>query len=407
MTNPRRTPRQLAAVTLRALRRYLWPAPLTPRIRNRGYLRERLISLPLLTVVAAVAFGWAYADVRTDSTALRDSFAPALVGLAEAETSLRIADREAGESLDAGEVVQLSGLSKRYSTRTTRAVQRLNQVARSGALTTAERQELDVVSGLVVDYGTWITFAQNNVADPTLRNAGLSYARSMLCPEPEPEPEPAPTTGESAGAGGGYPPCDTGTGTGTGTGSRPRSDATAVVDRISALEDHLRDRLTDRAALGAPVLAAAVVAALALVLLVRGLWHTQLFLRRRLRLHLSVPLLVAALPLLGVPFLTVDAVLAHRAQQRVVAVAGDLVGRTSPAIESAAEERPFAARPRLLIASLDARARHDLAAGRLASLDGAAPWVTPAGLLGAALTGATLHAYRREYVLVSRSGAAV
>ncbi|MEU1119664.1 MULTISPECIES: hypothetical protein [unclassified Streptomyces] len=397
MTDPRRTPRQLAAVTLRALRRYLWPAPLTPRIRNRGYLRERLISLPLLTVVAAVAFGWAYADVRTDSTALRDSFAPALVGLAEAETSLRIADREAGESLDAGEAVQLSGLSKRYSTRTTRAVQRLNQVARSGALTTAERQELDVVSGLVVDYGTWITFAQNNVADPTLRNAGLSYARSMLCPEAD--PDPASTTGDSAGAGGGYPPCE--------NSSRPRSDATAVVDRISALEDHLRDRLTDRAALGAPVIAAAVVAALALVLLVRGLWHTQLFLRRRLRLHLSVPLLVAALPLLGVPFLTVDAVLAHRAQQRVVAVAGDLVGKTSPAIESAAEERPFAARPRLLIASLDARARHDLAAGRLASLDGAAPWVTPAGLLGAALTGATLHAYRREYVLVSRSGAAV
>ncbi|MEU8957477.1 hypothetical protein AB0C93_24590 [Streptomyces sp. NPDC048518] len=401
MTNPRPAPRQLAAVTLRALRQYLWPAPLTPRLRNRRYLRERLIALPLLTVVAAAAFGWAYADIRTDSTALRDSFAPALVGLAEAETSLRIADREAGESLDAGEAVQLSGLSKRYSTRTTRAVQRLNQVARSGALTTAERQELDVVSGLVVDYGTWITFAQNNVADPTLRNAGLSYARSMLCPEPE--PEPASTTGESAGADGGYPPC----GTGTGTGSRSRSDATAVVDRISALEDHLRDRLTERAALGAPVIAAAVVAALALVLLVRGLWHTQLFLRRRLRLHLSVPLLVAALPLLGVPFLTVDAVLAHRAQQRVVAVAGDLIGKTSPAIESAAEERPFGSRPRLLIASLDARARHDLAAGRLASLDGAAPWVTPAGLLGAALTGATLHAYRREYVLVSRSGAAV
>ncbi|MFF1378637.1 hypothetical protein [Streptomyces sp. NPDC058308] len=387
MTARRHTARLIAAGVLRGLLRYAWPAPLAERPRNRAYLRERLVALPLLTVLAAAAFGWAYTGIRDDSAALRDSFTPALVGLAEAETSLRIADREAEESLAAGEAVQLGGLSKRYSTRTTRAVQRLNQVARSGALTTAERQELDVVSGLVVDYGTWIAFAQNNVADPALRGAGLSYARSMLCS--------APATARRAGPDG-YPACRPGTG----------SDATAVVDRITTLENHLRDRLADRAALGGPLIAAAVIAAIALGLLACGLWRTQLFLHHRLHLYVSVPLLVAAVPLLAVPFLTTDAVLAHRAQQRVVSTAGDLADRTSPAIESAADDHPFGRPDPLLIASLDARARHDLAAGRLASLDGAAPWVTPVGLAGAALTGVTLYAYRREYVLISRQGAA-
>ncbi|MEU5897888.1 hypothetical protein [Streptomyces venezuelae] len=380
----------LAADALRALRRYAWPVPLAERPRNRRYLRDRLVALPLLTVVAAVTFGWAYADVREDSATLRDSFLPALVGLAEAETSLRIADREAAESLAAGEAVQLSGLSKRYTTRTTRAVQHLNQVARSGALTTAERQELDVVSGLVVDYGTWITFAQNNVADPTLRDAGLSYARSMLCSAPGPAP-----TGK-AGADG-YPACRPATGS--------RSDATAVVDRISSLEDRLRDRLADRAAPGGRVLATASLSALALVLLACGHWRTQVFVHHRLHLHVSVPLLVAALPLLAVPFLTADAVLAHRAQQRVVSTAAGIAERTTPAIESTVDDDPFGARHPLLIRSLDEHANRDLAAGRLSSLDGVAPWVAPAGLLSAGVTAVTLHAYRREYVLVSRPGA--
>ncbi|MFD6431351.1 hypothetical protein [Streptomyces venezuelae] len=390
MTAPWRAVPPLAGDALRALRRYAWPAPLAERPRNRAYLRDRLVALPLLTVVAAVAFGWAYADVREDSATLRDSSLPALVGLAEAETSLRIADREAAESLAAGEAVQLSGLSKRYTTRTTRAVQHLNQVARSGALTTAERQELDVVSGLVVDYGTWITFAQNNVADPALRDAGLSYARSMLCSTPGPAP-----TGKADADG--YPACRPATGS--------RSDATAVVDRISSLEDRLRDRLADRAAPGGRVLAAGSLSVLALVLLAFGQWRTQVFLHHRLHLHVSVPLLVAALPLLAVPFLTADAVLAHRAQQRVVSTAARIAERTTPAIESTVDEQPFGDRHPLLIRSLDERAGRDLAAGRLSSLDGVAPWVAPAGLFSAAVTAATLHAYRREYVLISRPGA--
>ncbi|MEU7582281.1 hypothetical protein AB0B50_32385 [Streptomyces sp. NPDC041068] len=390
MTTLRSAFRTVVADALRALWSHLWPAPLSERPRNRRYLRERMIALPLLAVVAAASFGWAYAQVRGDSAALRDSFGPALGDLADAEMSLRIADREAEESLRAGEAVQLSGLSKRYRTRTTRATQSLNQVARSGALTTAERQELDVVSGLVADYGTWISFAQNNVGDTALRNAGLSYARSMLCSTPGPAKKDDKD---------GYPPCEAAAGS--------ASDATAVVDRISTLESRLRGRLADRAALGGGVIAASAVAAVALALLVSGLWRTQFFVHHRLHLRVSVPLLIAALPLLAVPFLTADAVLAHRAQQRVVTTAGDLTGRTSPGIESTVDEEPFGPRNPLLISALEEDITTDLDAGRLSSLDGVTPWVAPVGVLAAALMGATLHGYRREYVLISRSGAAV
>ncbi|QEU97547.1 hypothetical protein CP970_24920 [Streptomyces kanamyceticus] len=384
----------MATDLLRRLHRYVWPPPLTQQPRNRAYLRDRMIALPLLTVVAAASFGWAYAEVRADSAALRDRLTPALVSLADAEMSLRIADREAGQSLAAGDAVRLGGLSNRYRTRTARAAQSLNQVARGGALTTPERQDLDVISGLVVDYGNWIAFAQSNVGDPALRDAGLSYARSMLCSPP------ATTSPKDRGKdSGGYPPCPHTRG----------SDATAVVDRISTLERSLRGRLADRAAPGAGVLVSCSVAVLAIGLLCRGLWRTQLFLHHRFRLRFgSVPLLLAAAPLLlAVPFLTADAVLAQRAQQRVTEVAGELSERTSPRIESTRDERPFGRPHRLLIDSLAGRAQDELAAGRLSALDGAAPWVLPTGLLAAALMGAALHTYRREYVLIARrSGAA-
>ncbi len=301
--------------------------------------------------------------------------------------SLRIADREAERSLAAGESVRLSGIGKRYLTRTTRATQSLNQVARSGALTTAERQELDVVSGLVVDYGTWIDFAQDNVGDPPLRAAGLSYARSMLCTPPVPARKTDP---------GGYPSCEPGHG----------SDATAVVDRISALEESLRGRLAERAALGGGVLAAAGVAAACLALLGLGLWRTQVFLRHRFHLRSACRCsCLAAAARRAVPD-------GRRGARPPRAAAGrhhraPAVRRVVAAIEATVEERPFGTPDPRLIASLDARADRDLAGGRLPGLGGAAPWVAPAGLLSAALSYATLHSYRREYVLISRSGAAL
>ena len=380
--------RAVGAVTAelaRRVRRYAWPS--SAGGRNRGYLRDRLVALPLLAVVAFGAFGWAYASVRGDSAYVRDRLAPALVGLAHTRASLFIAQGEAEESLGEGRAAELGGLSERYRTRVARATQSLNQVTRSGALTVAEEQELRVVSALVVDYTGWIGRAQGDATDPVLRDAELTYARSMLCSAPV----------AAAHKGDRYRPCPPSTGSG----------ATSIVDRVSGLERRLRERLVDRAGWGGGVIAAAVVSGLALVLLAVGLWRTVSFLRRRFRIRLSVPLVAAALPLLAVPLLTADALLAQHAQAAAVPVAHALAERTSPETETVAEERPFDGPDPRSIAVLAARFDDGLTDGRFAFLDGAAPFVFPAGLVGAGLIGGALHAYRREYLVVTRAGAAV
>lgn len=349
------------------------------------YLRDRLVAVPLLAVVAFGAFGWAYSGVRGDSVYVRDRVAPALVDLADAKASLLIAQGEAEQSLDEGRAAELGGLSERYRTRIARATQRLNQVTRGGALTVAEEQDLRVASALVVDYTGWIGRAQGHAADPVLRDAELTYARSMLCSAPA-----APVEHEDR-----YPECPPGTGPG----------ATAIVDRVSGLEERLRERLADRAAWGAGAIAAAAVSGLALVLLAAGLWRTVSFLRRRFRIRLSVPLTAASLPLLALPLLTADALLAQHAQDAAVPVAEALAERSSPKTEAIVEERPFDGPDPGAIEVLEARIDDGLADGRLAFLDGAAPLVFPMGLACAAVAGGALHGYRREYLVVTRPGA--
>ncbi|WP_309484319.1 hypothetical protein [Streptomyces himalayensis] len=373
----------VAAELARRLWRYAWPSP-TGR-RNRAYLRDRLIALPLLSVIAFGAFGWAYADVRGDSAYLRDHVAPALVDLADARVSLQIAQTEARRALlDEDGAVELSGLSERYRTRMSRATQSLSQVAQHGALTVSEQQKLGVVSGLLVDYSGWINRAQAD-SDPTLREAELTYAQSMLC-------ETRQADGTS------YPECRPSTGT--------TATATTIVDRISALEQGLHDRLEARAAWGGGVLAALAVSAVAFVLLAVGLARTVVFLRHRFRIRLSLPLVVAALPLAATPLLATDAVLAYDAQQQVVPAADGLSDKTSPDIETLAEEQ-WAGKPSpRAIGVLESSIKDELAAGRFGFLDGVAPFVTPVGLVGAAVIGGALHAYRREYLLLARPGAA-
>lgn len=373
----------IAAELARRVRRYAWPS--TTGRRNRAYLRDRLVALPLLAVVVFGAFGWAYADVRGDSAYVRDRVAPALADLADAKASLLIAQGEAEKSLDEGRAAELGGLNERYRTRIARATQRLNQVTRGGALTVAEEQDLRVASALVVDYTGWIGRAQGHATDPVLRDAELTYARSMLCSAPA-------VTEEREDR---YPECSAGTGPG----------ATAIVDRVSGLEERLRERLADRAAWGTGVITAATVSALAFVLLAAGLWRTVAFLRRRFRIRLSIPLTAAALPLLALPLLTADALLAQHAQDAAVPVADALAERTSPATEAIVEERPFDGPDPGAIEVLESRIDDELADGRLALLDGAAPLVFPTGLACAAVIGGALHGYRREYLVVTRGGA--
>ncbi|WP_314411841.1 hypothetical protein [Streptomyces sp. DSM 40484] len=373
----------VVAELARRLWRCLWPSP-TGR-RNRAFLRDRLIALPLLIVVAFGTLGWAYMDVRDDSEYLRDRLAPALVGLANAKASLFIAQGEAEKNLAEAGAAELGGLSERYRTRVARATQSLNQVTRSGALTVAEEQELRVVSALVVDYTGWIGRSQGHAKDPVLRDAELTYARSMLCSEPV----------AAADRQDRYPPCPPATGSG----------ATSIVDRITGLQRQLRERLAERAAWGGGVRGAAVVCGLALVLATVGLWRTVVFLRRRFRIRLSVPLAAAALPLLAVPLLTADALLAQDAQTRSAPLADALAERTSPETETIAEERPFDDPDPQAVEVLETRLDDTLADGRLPFLDGVAPFVLPTGLLAAAVVGGALHAYRREYLVVARPGA--
>ncbi|MFE7010838.1 hypothetical protein ACFVAQ_10050 [Streptomyces sp. NPDC057651] len=397
--------KRLAVAALKGARllwRYAWAPPERatdrpgPRAadppRNRAYLHDRLVALPLLAVVAFAGLGFTATSLRDDSAEIRAHIAPALRDLADARISLRIAQREAEVSLDAGDAVELSGLTPRYGSRITGAAQDLSQVARSGALTAAERQELDVVSGLVDGYERWIAWAQTNVSDESLRKAGLSYAQSMLCsPDPGGPYEPASDRYAT------YPRCAPVTG----------SEATTVVDRISDLERALRDRLEARAALGPAAVTAAAVSAVAFVLLTAGLWRTLRFLRVRLRISASVPLLAAALPLLAVPAIALDGLYAYAAQEDTVPIARSLYAVTSPVTEVAVEERRIDPPGDTAVVTLADSMDAVLDNGRLAAVDGAAPWVAPAGLLVAAVTGATLHAYRREYLLVGRPGTAV
>ncbi|WP_405620561.1 hypothetical protein [Streptomyces sp. NBC_00076] len=396
---PARLPRGARAVWAvavqigRLVRRYLWPT--ADGVRNRAFLRDRLVALPLLAVVGFSAFGWAHAEVRDDSAFVRDRLTPALVGLADARTSLFIAQGAAEKNIGEGRAAGIGGLGDRYRTRVTRATQSLNQVISSGALTVAEEQELRVVSALLVGYTGYIGQAQepvgdkigDEIGDEMLREAVLAYARSMLC-----STRLAPTAG-----GGHYRSCEATTG----------SSATAIVDRVSALERTLRERLADRAVWGGRVLAAAVVSALALALFAVGLWRTLDFLHHRFRIRLSVPLAAAALPLLALPLLTVDALLAQRAQNDALPVADTLAERTSPDTEAVAEEHPFAAPDPQAVEVLADRIDDGLADGRLAFLDGVGPFVIPAGLATACLVGGALHTYRREYLVVARPGGAV
>ncbi|MEU6394126.1 hypothetical protein [Streptomyces sp. NPDC046939] len=381
--NLRPRPRPAPAWLL-VLRRLLWPG--TDRVRNRTFLRDRLVALPLLAVVAFTTLGWAYADVREDSAYIRTQLAPALGDLADARISLRIAQREAEVSLDAGNAVELSGLGPRYAARTGAAAQDIARLSRGGAFTEAQRQELDVVSGLIDGYEEWIAWARTNVTDTSLRRAGLAYAQSMLCAYTA----PGPATDRHAP----YPPC----------GAARGSDATTVVDRIAALEDELRDRLADRAALGPGVLTAVAVSLLAFVLLAVGLWRTLVFLRRRMRIRVSVPLIAAALPLLLVPWVVADGVRAWQAQRDAVPYARVLAHEASPAVEVALDDDPLAAPAPTAIRPATARMERTVARGRFGGVGSLAGWVAPAGLLAGGVLAGALHAYRREYLVVGRGG---
>ncbi|WP_406136751.1 hypothetical protein [Streptomyces sp. NBC_01089] len=384
---------------LAALRRLLCLAPV-PAGQSPAFLRDRLIVLPLLTVVAFGALSTAYGEVHGDSSRIADRTGPALVELTRAEIALDQAQKEADSVLQGPELI---GLGQTYPTLLTRATQNLNEAAQSPALSASQRQGLQVVSGLVVDYNGYIGTADRNRDDPTLKKAYLSYALSMLCE----------TTGGAGGAGNAGGADVSGTGGTEGAGAPAHCadrtvhtvhgyEATTIQDRIGSLERSLRADLDREAGWGtAPVVLAAVACA-AYVLLVVGLFRTLGFLRARFRL-LSLPLAATVLPLLAVPVLVLGTVQVQHGQAAVRRIAdGELarVSATAPAVQPAPATGTAAAPGSVdaLQQRVDGAMRGAHSAG-WASVTG---FILPVGLLGAAVTGWALLAYRHDYVRVPR-----
>ncbi|WP_338699110.1 hypothetical protein V2W30_22430 [Streptomyces sp. Q6] len=152
------------------------------------------------------------------------------------------------------------------------------------------------------------------------------------------------------------------------------------------------------------MIAAGAVAACCFVLLAVGLWRTVFFLRRRMRIRLSVPLLAAALPLLVVPWLAADGVRAQLAQHDAVPYADVLARDSSPEVEVSAERDPLAEPDPAAIRPAAARMEQAVRDGELGGIDVLAGWVAPLGVLVGAVAGGALHVYRREYLLVGRGG---
>ncbi|WP_405777430.1 hypothetical protein [Streptomyces sp. NBC_00859] len=372
---------------LGALRRVLCLAPV-PAGRSPAFLRDRLLALPLLTVIAFGSLALAYGDVHDDSSRIAHRTGPALVELTRAEIALDQAQKEAESVLGGPELI---GLGQTYPTLITRATQNLNEAAQSPALSASQRQGLQVVSGLVVDYNGYIGTADRNRDDPTLKRAYLSYALSMLCETTD--------SGGSAGKG-------AGSGGGAGTPARCADravrgyEATTIQDRIGSLERSLRTDLDDEAGWGTGPAVLAAVACAAYALLAVGLVRTLVFLKERFRL-LSLPLAATALPLLAVPVLVLGTLQVQHAQGAVRRIAdGDLarISSTSPAVQPA---RTSGAAP--VPGSVDASQQRIDGAMRRAHSAGWASvtgYILPVGLVGAAVTGWALLAYRRDYVRV-------
>ncbi|WP_405890438.1 hypothetical protein OG427_21730 [Streptomyces sp. NBC_00133] len=320
-----------------------------------AFLRRRMLVLPALAVVALALSASAYVDIHARTERLRDRCAPALVDLAQARTSLELAQAQAELRLPPGKDVPLVELGETYRTRLTEASQSLGRVAQSRALHKDQEQELRVVSGLVVAYGDKIAWADRNRNTEVLRNAGVDYADDML-------------RGRHTTVAQGAP-----------------QEPISILDRIASLERQLHREAHNLAAWSPLTLAGAAAAVLAAALFAFVLVGTSVFLHDRLRL-ISVQLAAAAVPVLLTPVLLgIGGAAEHGAQQRVRTTVGALktvaADRAAPRrIESAARE-----------AASVMRSAHPGGWSLTAGI------VVPTGGVGALACGVTLFFYVRPY----------
>ncbi|MFE9295804.1 hypothetical protein [Streptomyces niveus] len=332
--------------------------PHTSKRRHTApFLFSRMLLLPALALTVLALAGTAYLDLHDRTGQLRERYAPAMVELAHARTSLALAHDEAtrrlgGNGRDPLLQTDLVGLGESYPALLTEAAQSLNNAAQTEALRTAQEQEVRVVSGLVVAYDDWIGWADSHHESKALRTAGLDYAASLLYD--------------------------------VGSPDKP----TAVLDRIVALEGELNAdaaELSGWSALSAGTASAALLAALVFVFVVAG---TVDFIHSQLHV-VSVVLALYALPvLLVLGVLVLGAVGQHRAQREV----------RHAGVELAAVGASVKADP--LIEDLDGQLAVKLRGTHPGSWALAAEIALAVGAAGAVASGFTLFHYGRRHLQI-------
>ncbi|MGW7195611.1 hypothetical protein [Streptomyces chryseus] len=242
-----------------------------------GYLRRQLTWLLALTAVGGAALFGAYDEVHRDSVSIRERTGPAVVELARAHTLLRQAHTTADDHLDyrtdhhAWPDILPRG--EEYRTQVAEAKSSLGRAAATGSLDREDRQTLRIVAGLVDSYALRIDGAWTQSHQPKLSSANLTYARRMM-----------------------------------------HEPGTGILARIVSLQARQTDALDHQEDWGAAPLLAWPVAVAACALLGVRLVGTQVFLRRRFRLRLSVPLAAVTLLLAAVPVLAFGTWQAHASQ---------------------------------------------------------------------------------------------
>ena len=160
------------------------PAPVSMGARARGHSTPGRLWRMLAAILAATVLLWITATIvvqgrRGTVQSVRDSAAPALLDATEARAALSDADRAAWLSFRSG-TAQLTGPGQQYQDDITTAGQDLERLAaleRSGG---ASSQQLQTVSGQLVNYQALVEQAdaakRTDIALGTASNHDLGYA---------------------------------------------------------------------------------------------------------------------------------------------------------------------------------------------------------------------------------------
>ncbi|WP_274559628.1 hypothetical protein [Streptomyces spiramyceticus] len=343
----------------RALRHFWSSATGDNGISTVDYLRRQLLWLLALTAIGGAALFGAYDVVHRDTAAIRDRTGPAVVELARAHTLLRQAHATAEEHIvyltknrDRPDILSLG---EEYGSLLTEARQSLDRAQRTGALDRGDRQTLRIVSGLVDGYANRIDGAWKQYGKPELSRANLSYAKTMMYAE-----------------------------------------KSGVLDRITKLQKRQSAALDRHEDWGTAPLLAWPAAITACLLLGVRLVGTQVFLRRRFRLRLSIPLAAVTLLLAAVPVLAFGTWQAHACQAAVQ----DVVGLLEPAGKAAA---PALSRQDTIdeVEARMAEAVRERDAGTWARVTA---FIPPAGLLIGGVIAWTLQSHLAEYAVPRTRG---